>query len=244
MTRIKQLFHQVIARVFKCGRLARAKFLKKFNQRGFGDAQPAVEVVDRFFLKRGLDEVMLGMGIHIPEKLHNFFIAACFQRRIRHAVVHRCQRAQKYRNRHCALAVKLKEDAVVFAGLKLHPGAAVRNQFGGCQFARGGPVYLCFKINTRRSDKLRNHNAFRAVDDERPFRGHFRKIAQENVLLDLIADIVGFQQYRHIQRAGVSQVAFKALFDCILRRIKPKLETKLPGDGGFAREMQAKVIRV
>ena len=98
--------------------------------------------------------------------------------------------------------------------------------------ASGRPVARSagrFEIHTRRTDELRDDDAFGAIDDEGSLVGHLREIAQEDILFDRLGDIGTRQQDRHIQRAGVGQIAFNTLFNRVLGIAKPVLQTPLLG---------------
>ena len=82
-----------------------------------------------------------------------------------------------------------------------------------------GLVRLLVKVNTGRTDDLRDDNALGAVDDERAARGHEREIAHEDLLfLDLLGLTVA-QTHADLQRGGVCGVARLALLLRILGRL-------------------------
>ena len=75
---------------------------------------------------------------------------------------------------------------------------------------------LHFVVNARRSDKLRNNNTFRAVNNESSAWGHSREFAHVNLLLFHIACFFIGQTCCDIKGCGISRVAQLALFDCVL----------------------------
>ncbi len=244
MARVKDLLDQVVAGVIQRWGFTRAQALVKLDHRGLGDGVVGAGVVLRLLFEGVLDVGMLGVVIHIGKERQNLFVRAGLQGVIGHAVIHRCQGAQEYSDRHRALAVELKDDKVVLTGFELHPRAAVRDQLAGGHITAGGAVHVGFKIHAGAADQLGYHHTLRTVDDEGTLLGHFREISQEEVLLYFFGDVIAFQQNRDIERAGVGKVPLQAFLDGVLGGLKPVFQVKFLRQRGVAGEMQAQVPAV
>ena len=117
-----------------------------------------------------------------------------------------------------AVLVDADIEHVVQIRLILEPRAVVRND-GRAVHGAVGLVRLLVKVNTGRTDDLRDDNALGAVDDERAARGHEREIAHEDLLfLDLLGLTVA-QTHADLQRGGVCGVTRLALLLRILGRL-------------------------
>ncbi len=246
MPLVEQLLFEERAGIIQRGRVAGPHLLEEFNQRGLGHRQPAAQIPFRLLAQGGGNKQAVGVIIDILEERDDFFVRPDREDVIGAAITDSRQGAQEDGNRHGALAVELQDDVVVFAGLELHPRAAVRNQFGHRQGASGGAVGGSLEIDARRTNQLRNDNALRSIDDERAFVGHLREIAQEDILLDGFGNIRPSQQHRNIERAGIGQVALDALFDGMLGVAKPILQAPFLRLRAAAGEIQfhALVIRL
>src|SRR5262249_57581614 len=77
-------------------------------------------------------------------------------------------------DRHClaALAVDADPDGVALVDVELQPGAAARDHLDAGEVAVGGLVRLLGEVDTRRTDKLADHDPFPAVADEPPPCAH------------------------------------------------------------------------
>ena len=84
-----------------------------------------------------------------------------------------------------------------------------------------------FEIYTWRANQLGNHDTLSSIYNESPLVGHFRKIAQEDILLHRLRNVRPGQQHGNVHRAGKGQVALDALFDGMLRFPKPVLQLPL-----------------
>ena len=238
------MFSHIIFGVLECWRLARAQLFVEFDQGSLSRGMPAVGVIFRFLVEGILDIGMIGVVIHISEESEDLLIRASVERRLGHAVVQNCQRAQKDRNRHCALAVEFQDDEVILAGLELHPGSAVRDQLGGGHHPPGGAIQFRLKINAWRADQLRNNHAFGTINNESTLLGHLREIPQEQVLFLFFTQFAAFQQNGNIERAGIGQIAFKALLHCVLGRFKPVFKFKFFGKRRVTGEVQTQLTPI
>ena len=229
MALIEELLLQELAGIFERGRVAGAHALEEFKQRSFSDGQAAAQVPDRFLTQGGGDQLAVRIVVHILEERDQLFVRALFDRRIHQTIIDSRQRAQENGDRNGALAVELENEIIVLAGLKFHPGAAIGDQLGHRQAVAGGAVHRGFKINARRADELRNHHAFRTINNESALVGHFREITQENIRLDWLGDFRPRQQHRNVQRAGIRQIPLDAFVDGVLRVSEPVLQPPLLG---------------
>ncbi len=242
---IEQLLFQERAGVLQGSRIARTHALEELDQGRLGDRQPARQVPGRLLLDGRRDVHPFGIGVDIRKQREDFLVRSAGQDLVAAiAVVNRRQGAQENGNRDRALTIELEGQVIRLAGLELHPGPAVGDEFGHCQGAAGGAVGGRFEIHTRGANQLRDDDAFRAVDDERPLVGHLGEIAQENVLLDRLGDFRPSQEHRNIQRAGIGQIPFDAFFNRMFRFSEPVFQVPLLGFGAAAGKMQAHALVV
>src|SRR6202020_340986 len=128
---------------------------------------------------------------------------------------------EQHGDRLLALAVDADPNAVALVDLELKPRAPARNHLAGVDVLVARLVDLTVEVHAGRTDKLADHNALSAVDDERALAGHEREVAHEDRLaLDLTGRVVD-ELRRDEHRRGVRHVLVFALLIGVLWRLKP-----------------------
>ena len=128
------------------------------------------------------------------------------------------QRTQQRRHGNLALAVHLHREQIAVARLELQPGPAARNQLRRAERAPRRRIRVGPEIDARRAHQLGDHDALRAVDDERARLRHVRQVAEEQLLLLGLVGLLAQQADRHTQLARVVEVALAALVRRLVRR--------------------------
>ena len=163
-------------------------------------SQLAVDVLERLFL--GLDVVLLeGVldGLRVVEQGEDLVRAPA-------------QRLEQDGDRLPALAVDANADRVFLVHVELEPRTTAWDDLGDEDVLVGGLVEILGEVDAGRTDQLRHHDAFGAVDDERPPPGHDREVPHEDFLfLDLAGHLVDEGSFDE-QRLAIRDVAVTALF--------------------------------
>ena len=150
--------------------------------------------------------------VYVLEQLHNLPVGLV------------AERPQQRADRRLALAVHLHGNDVAVARLELHPRAAVRDELGGRQRPARVRIYVGGEVDAGRSDELADHDALRAVDDERAGARHHGNVAQEQrLLLDFALSRAGgldLQADGDVKRGGVGDLLFPALLFGVLRLVE------------------------
>ena len=165
-----------------------------------------IRVVVDLFIKR--QKLLVGAGLD--------------GRMLAKMVVDRRQRAQQNRDGDRALAVELDRQIVRLARLKLHPRAAIRDQFGGGKAPAGRAVFLGVEVHAGRPDELADDNTLGPVDDERPLFRHPGEVTHENVGDDdLVPGSLVDERNPYVQRRGIGDVALQADLLRVFRLFEP-----------------------
>ena len=149
--------------------------------------------------------------------------------------------AQQRRGRELLLLVDVDVDHVVDVDRELDPRAPERDDPRREQ-PLAVRVGVLLEHDARRAVQLAHHDALRAVDDERPERGHDRQLAEVDLLLDGVLEpllaldlLVHVEAELGLERRGVGHVALDALLDRVLglaQRVAQELELVLLVDVG------------
>ncbi len=152
--------------------------------------------------------------------------------------------AQQSSDRELLLAIDIGIHHVLDVGGKLHPRAAERDDT-----CREDPCTVGMdRIGEEHAGgamKLRHHDAFGAVDDERATVGHRRDIPEIDLLLDRLDEIIRLpvglraEAQACLQRHCERQLALATLVDRILGALDPVID-KLEGED-LARVMDGKI---
>ena len=139
-------------------------------------------------------------------------------------LVRELERAQDDADRQLAAAVDADEHAVLRIELEVEPRAAIRNHARREQqlAARVRLALVVVEEHAGASVQLRDDHALRAVDDERAVVGHQRHLAEIDLLLADVLDlllrarrflVVDHEPHEHAQRRRVRQASELALLD-------------------------------
>ncbi len=179
---VVQLFLKILRRVVERGRVARTHALIELDQRLIRDGFLRIPI--RFLLNAALNIEMLAVRVDVGEQRQQFFIGTFVNQGFAQAVGNRGHGTQEQSDGHCALAIELDGDVVGLARLKLHPCAAIGNQLPHRQRPAGRALFLDLEISARRANQLTDNDTLRSINNEGACRGHERKIAHENILLN------------------------------------------------------------
>jgi len=154
--------------------------------------------------------------------------------------------AEEGGGRELLLLVDVDVDHVVDVDRELDPRAPERDDPRREEPLAVG-VDVLLEHHARRAVQLADHHPLRAVDDERPERGHDRQLAEVDLLLDdvlralLALDLLeDHQLQRGLEGDGVGHVALDALLDGILglaQRVPDEVEGVLPVHVGDREEV-------
>ena len=114
-------------------------------------------------------------------------------------------------DRQLTLAVDAHHDGVAAVDFEFKPGTARRDNACGEDVAVRGLVCGAVKVHARRTNQLRDNDAFGAVDDEGALVRHKREVAHENGLRLDFARLLVREVDLHIHLRGVGQVPLAAL---------------------------------
>ena len=114
-----------------------------------------------------------------------------------------------------AVFVDAHIEHIVHIGLILQPGAPVGDDGTGVHLLVG-PLVVDAEIHTRRTDDLRDHHPFGAVDDKGASVGHHREIAHEDFLLLDLTGLLVPQAHAHFDGGGIGGIPLFAFFHRIL----------------------------
>ena len=209
----EQGFDQVVGAVER-GRLARSELsvdlLETFIEvmsRILGDrlhesfvlAEDRVDLFVRAFLQAGGDgrtEFPVAADLLVQVFLGNSGVLASFRFHLRfYGIV--CQRSQKFRDGLLSGAVHAHGNDLVGIGFVFQPGTSVGNDRGGEQLVVG-LIYGHFVVRSGRTDQLRDHDALRAVVDERALLRHYGEISHKDFLLLDLASLLVDEAYLYL----------------------------------------------
>ncbi len=133
-------------------------------------------------------------------------------------MIKKAQRAEKRRRQKlpaALLAVEIDVKQIARVELRLIPRAAVGND---AEAVQQFPVRMLggLERDARRAVQLRNHDAFRAIDDKRALRRHQRQFAHENFFF-LGALAFFLEQESDVERRAVGQALAQAFEPVNLR---------------------------
>ena len=194
-----------LAGVVAGGRIARAQLLVDLDQGlGLGAGQVLVE-------GRG-DVRVLGVDVDRGEQRGDLVVLLI------------ADRAEQGGRGELALAVDLDPQLVLVVGLELEPGAAVRDDLRGEQHPARRRVLGLAVVHAGRADELADHDALRAVDDERALVGHPRVVAHVDALALDLAGLLDQELDVDVQRLAERQVLGPALRLGVLGRAELVVE--------------------